>query len=91
MPKGKDIMTWKYTVLENGEGENKYYQICESYSHGMHTGPITPTADSPEELIDILIMMLSDIYKAYIHEDKIVDNIPENKPEPPWLGGVKDE
>lgn len=63
---------WKYSIVRVGD----MYGVCEVYPNVMGeplwTDAITPLGDNPEELLDVLRMMIQDVERAIgdgeIHE-----------------------
>ena len=68
----EESCTWRYAILKSVvKGTDDYiYEVCEEYKDpSLHTYGIRPGADSPEELRDVLIMMLGDIQAAIGHDN----------------------
>jgi len=62
-------MSWNYRIMEDGK-DNKWYSIREVFYNGKGQErafteiPIAPIGETPEELIDVLKMMLDNAEKT---------------------------
>jgi hypothetical protein len=67
---------WRYAILEKKHGGETYYHVCEEYPGMGYTDEETPMGETPEELQNVLEMMLADVKGAIAHKNIIVDGAP---------------